>query len=461
MKPAPLLLNASLLLNAALLAALAFAPRGATSAFFSAFSSSPATPASAHADSSAAPGQASVKPSPEVLATALKTKNHAALRDQLRALGLPDDTVLVVMRAMLWQPYYERQREFNRANNPEDAPYWRGLTQTGTRAYTPAQRAELRQLASEIRDQTQTLLGLPGIDTSGVRSQRYAFLPPETAAKLLDLDRDYGEMRHEINQEAERFRVPSDTEKLRFLDEERRNDLAAILTPDQLAEYDLRYSPAALTLRNRLSSLDVTETEYRRLYELIKPYEDISLAARATPGTRLTTEQVAALRDDGKTFPEVMQDVRTLLGEDRYQAYRRARDPDYRQLKAAADRFQLPVEKINQVYALRDTTSAETQRIAKDTTLTPAQKRETLQNLTAQTRQTVLATLGQEIGTAYLDKNMKWLDRVQSGYAVTFSPESNRASYQSVTPARPRPAPTPAPKTNAPTPPPNPPAPSS
>jgi hypothetical protein len=441
MKPASLLVTSSLLLNAALLAALAFAPRGATASFFSAFSSSPATSTPDSAHGSGTPGQPSVAASPEVLAAALKTKNHTALRDQLRALGLPEDTVLVVMRAMLWQPYYERQREFNRAQNPEDAPYWRSLPQTGTSAYTPEQRAELRQLASEIRDQTQALLGSAGSDVSGIRNQRYAFLPPETAAKLRDLNRDYAEMRQEVNEEAERFRVPSDTEKLRFLEDQRRNDLAAILTPAQLEEYDLRYSPAALTLRNRLSSLDLTETEYRRIYELIKPYEDISLAAKATPGTRLTTEQVAALRDDGKTFPEVMQDVHALLGDERYQAYRRSQDPDYRQLKAAADRFQLPVEKINHVYALRDTTSAETQRIAKDTTLTPAQKRETLQQLTTQTRQTVLATLGQEIGTAYLEKNMQWLDRVNRGYAVTFSAETNRPSYQSVTPESPRPKP--------------------
>jgi hypothetical protein len=436
MKPASLMFTASMVLNAALLAVLALAPRGTLASRFSSTSSASGSP-STLAPSSHSPGRSSVPPSPEALAAALKSQNHAVLRDQLHALGLPEDTVMVVMRAMLWQPYYERQREFNRAKNPNDAPYWRGVTQTGTSAYTPEQRAELRQLAASIRDQVQTLLGPAGADTTGVRSQRYAFLPPETAAKLRDLDRDYGEMRQEINQEAERFRLPSDTEKLLFLDEERRNDIAAILSPAELEEYDLRYSPAALMLRNRLSSVDITEAEYRRIYELVKPYEDIALATKTTPGTRLSIEQVAALREDGKTFPQVTQEISALLGEERYKAYRRSQDPDYRQLKAAADRFQLPTEQINNVYALRDYASAESQRVAKDTTLTTEQKREALKQLTQQTRQAVLTGLGTEIGNTYLDKNMKWLERVQSGYAVTFSTDTNRISYQSVTPRRP------------------------
>lgn len=438
----PSLLTASLALNAALLAAFAFAPRGATRSFFSTFSSAP-SPDTPPAHSSSAPGQPSAPASPEALATALKSGDHVALRDQLRAIGLSEGTVQNVMRAILWQPYLDRQLAINSAKASSDGPYWSGLQQTGRRAYTREERAELRELASSLREKILEVLGPQGFDSTSPYSRRYSFLPPETAAKLVDLDRDYGEMRQEINQESERFKVASDADKLKFLELERRKDLEATLTPAELEAYNLRFSPAAYTLRSRLANIDLTEAEYRDLYDLQQAFyntqSDLALT-RPLPNQKLTAEQIAQLQARVKDYRMLNEEVRQTLGDERYALYRRASDTDYRQLQAAADRFSLAPAAIDQVYALRDAVSAETQRIADNAALTPDQKKQALVTLAAQTRRQISTTLGDEVATAYLDKNMKWLERVEAGNAFTISPETSRPSFRPVAPAK-RPAP--------------------
>jgi hypothetical protein len=445
MKPGPLLFAASLALNAVLLA-FALTSRGGSASLFSS-SSRPAPSSSSHgfSNTNTAAATDAIASSPDQLAAALKSGDHATLRAQLRALGLPDTTVNGIIRSILWRPYYEKQRELALSKNPTDRPYWRGLPQTGSKTYTREERAEIRALASSIREQARAVLGEAAFTDDGVRNHRYAFLTPESADKLADLDRDYGEMRQEISQESDRFKVPSDAEKIKFLEQERRKDLEATLSPAELAEYDLRYSPAAMALRSRLKDVEISEAEYRDLYDLQKVYQDsISSTGPSTllPGQRLdqklSSEQIAQLQARAKTYEQLSAEIHNTLGDERYEQYRRASNSDYRQLQAAGDRFNIPTATLDQVYNLRGSVSADTQRIYADPSLTPEQKKQSLASLANQTRTQITTSLGDEVAAAYLEKNMQWLRRVQSGSAVTFPETGNRVIYQSVAPA-PRP----------------------
>jgi hypothetical protein len=445
MKLPAILFTASLALNAALIALLALSPQARSS--LSSLLSNNTSPASSNPSNRASAGHSHSPPvsshsSPEALAAALKSGDHAALRDQLRALGLAESTVQNIMRALLWQPYLDRQLAINAAKISTDQPYWRGIQQTGRRAYTREERAELRQLASNLRQQILGVLGPEGFDAASPYSQRYSFLSPEAAAKITDLDRDYSEMRQEINQESERFKVASDADKLKFLEQERRKDLEAALTPAELEEYNLRFSPTAYTLRGRLAKIDLTETEYRALYEIQQAFynqQTDTALARPLAGKNFTPEQIAQLQARAKTYETFTQEVRQSLGDERYALYQRASDNDYRQLQSAADRFDIAPATIDRIYNYKESVAAATQRIGADNTLSPDQKKQALASLAAGTRQQIAASLGEEVATAYLDKNMKWLERVQAGNVLTLSAHSNRPSYKPVA-ATPRPS---------------------
>lgn len=421
MKLTPALLAASLALNAALLGLVVYSrvkspPAHARPSTGQPVDALDATPASA--------GNTASTPSPAALAATLSSGDHAALRDQLRALGLSETMVRNIVQAMIWQPYRERELQINAAKLVDDQPYWRGLRRTGRRAYTREEREELRHLASDIRQKVEEVLGTSAIDGISPQARRYSFLSADAAARIADIDRDYGEMLQEISQEAERFRVPSDAEKQRFLSQERLKDIEAALTPDEYREFELRHSPAAQALRNRLTQIEVTEAEYRALFEIQKTLFDnapVSSPANApTDERRALQEKILALHDD----------IRTTLGDERYAQFMRASNSEYRQLQAAADRFALPTETINRVYGYRHDIASASQRIATDETLSLDQKKDALSSLAVETRQKISADLGDEIAEAYLARNMRWLESVKNGQVLTLRPDGNNVAMK-------------------------------
>jgi hypothetical protein len=111
-------------------------------------------------------------------------------------------------------------------------------------------------------------------------------------------------------------------------------------------------------------------------------------------------------------------------------------------LCAVADRFNLPAATVNSVFDLRDLGVSESQRIAVDRTMSPEQKTQAMQDLVEGIRSQVRTQLGEEIGNAYLQQNMRWLRSVADGYAVEFTPIAT-VRYRRVAPP-PQPAPAPA-----------------
>jgi len=433
MKPSLLLLAVSLVVNAALVVVVCRRPETAASL--------PLFRHNSDASKNATRPAAEAGARDAELARALVSNNPTALRDQLRALGLSERTVRSLVRALLWQPYYERYGSLLASHRSDKPELLRG--DGYSTGFTREERAGLRALTHDINQQIFSVLGSNSIEPD-LDTLRYSYLPPDKADQLRLINRDYAEMRSDLNQEIGRFRVPSDDDKLKLLEEEHRKDIEAELTPGELVDYDLRHSKTASMLRNRLANLNVTDDEFRSLYDALKPTESTYTTMSdlgIKPGVALTKEQMATIQAQRTAREQADEKVKSLLGDERYAEYQRATDSDYRNLQAAANRFDLSKQSIEQVYALRATVSAETKRIANDASLEADQKRASLSDLAAQARSQVKSTLGEEIGSAYLNTSMRWLDRVANGFTVTFSPTGNSTSFKPVAPKTP---PTPA-----------------
>jgi len=424
MKPLPLILAASLAANSLLLALLCFGPSSAkTLPFFS----------SKYLGASASTVVDAQKIN---LAETLASRNPDLLRDQLRTLGLPEEVVRSLVRALLWGPYYARYRALVALHQGDKSDLLRGGSYYS--GFTKEERAELRALSRGINQQIFSLLGSTSIEPE-LDTLRYGYLPQDKADQIRLINRDYGEMRSDLDQEISRFRVASDDQKLKLLEQERRKDIEALLSPSELVEYDLRHSSTASLLRSRLANINVSDGEFHALFNLLKPVYDASTNSSLPttafrPNERLTPEQIAQLTAQRDARAQADEKVRALLGDERFAEYKRAGDYDYRTLQAAAARFNLPQQTIEQVYNLRNTVSAETQQIANNANVEPEQKKAALVAIAEQARTQVRTTLGQEIGDAYLKTNMRWLDRVANGYTVTFSPTNNSSSFKPVAP---------------------------
>lgn len=413
MKPIPLLLALSLAANAALAVVLLRHTAGGRA-------QAVATAAPA-AVSTLSPEAAARAQAAEAIASAAKSGDAVALRDRLRALGLPEDVIRAAVRAVIYRPFAELQKKFR--GQAGDAPYWRpDMGYFGLSKMTKEQRIQMRQANGEVIRKMEELVG-PDPDDPMVR--RYSFLPEEKASKLRALERDYNELRSQLYNEQEGFRVPGDQEKLAYLEKEQRKDIESLLSPEELQAYDLRSSAAASSVRGALRGFDVTENEYKALYAAVQ-----ALDAPVGDGA----EQAGARRDAQQ---QLQQQLRTILGEERYKEYLRSQNYDYRTLDAAAKRFDLPQTTVDQVASAREQALTTVQQISQDSSLTPEQRRAALARLAEQTRSQVKTALGPEVGDAYLKSSMRWLDMVQRGMPVMVAPDGNVRPVPQPGPSRP------------------------
>ncbi len=391
MKPASLLLAASLVANAALVAA--YVTRSPAPA--------PATSGATPVRTSAAGSRASA----DALRAALASGDAAALR----AAGLSPDLARDLALGRAFAKVSDRVRAV-RAQQTGDAPWWRNRgTPTASREQILLARRELADaLTSAIGDD----LGLGGGDNS-----QLAFLSPEKRDALRRITQDYDEMMAKFS--AGGIQLASDKEKLRLLRAERDRDIAALLSPDERLAYEMRTSPSGSIVRSRYGDAIETEAEFQKIYALQKAFDDKfpreSLTGRISPET---------LRARSEAERQLDADLRAAVGDDRYSALRRAADPDLRNVDALVTRLGLPPATTNQVVTARESFATESQRINNDTSVPFPQRRTQIQELATRAKADLARTLGSEAADAYA-QNSQWVNMLQNGMAYATTPPPN------------------------------------
>ena len=423
MKLLPLLLVASLVANATFITTQVLRTSSAQA------DHDLRTQSSSSASTSAGAGIKRDATSRADIITALKADNIEALRDLLRDAGLPDETVRMIVGSAIWKRYSERMKALQPKPDPAK-PWWKNDQQNWYGNMTREQRAEQRRLQREANDESIRVLG-PNKDNNGWGWQdpRLSFLPEAKRKDYQEIEQDYQDLIQEVQQDMQGFTLPSDAEKIRFLQEEKKRDLAAILTPAELADYELRLSPTAQQLRWKMTRFDGTEDEYRKIFSLQKAFD-------STQQTDAWGNPINQSPDDWKKRQEgekqLAAQIKESLGADRYAEYARAQNHEYQQLTAAAKRLSLPPETATQVYNLRNEVSTESQRIADNANLGIDQKKQALVDLAKKTRDQVRASLGSEAAEVYLKNGMNWLNSVEQGNILTFSENGQQSGSRSL-----------------------------
>ncbi len=383
MKPTTLLLAASLVANLALIAFVATRPTDPAAA-------SPRAAAALAANS----------------ARATSASNPAGSTSTASATTEARDTA--VGRALA--RYQQRLQAARAASSSTDARWWRANSASArTREEELAARRELTDaLIAAFGDD----LGLGGADRSSLN-----FLSPQKRAALLSIMQDYDEMMAKFG--AGGIQLASDKEKLRLLRSERDRDIAALLTPAELADYELRTSPNAATLRTRYGDAIASEDDFKKLYALQKAFDE-KFPAEAFTG-RVTMEAMRA-RSDAQQ--QLQADMRTTVGDEKFAALRRANDSELRSLDSLVTRLGLPANTTDRVATARETYAAESQRINADTSLAPADRRAALTALGNRAKSDLATTLGTEVAEAYTPR-ASWVGMLQGGIAFSTTPVAN------------------------------------
>lgn len=230
----------------------------------------------------------------------------------LRAAGFPPS----VIRAVAVQLVSERLG----SGGVENLPFWR------QNPNNPEFVAAQQQLAVQRREMLGDLLG-PDARPSAlldpvVREQRYGQLPDEKVDQLETVTRDYNELRTKLFAERKAGDMPGTAGAFAEVEAELHAELATILSPAELEQYEMRSSPSATRLTAILKNVDVTEAEYTALFRAQKTFD----AANPMRAGVMTTE---AMMQQTTALGQLNEQARTVLPDDRFYEYLKGADLGY------------------------------------------------------------------------------------------------------------------------------------
>jgi hypothetical protein len=251
----------------------------------------------------------------------------------------------------------------------------------------------------------------------GTDPSQWSFLPAAKRDALRRLQQDYDEMTAKFS--AGGIQLASDKERLALLRAERDRDIAALLTPTELADYNLRTSNTSAALRAKFGDAIQSEEDFRKLYDLQKAFDDKFAVdpSAPRPSQDFIQQRAAAERQLQDAF-------RAALGEEKFAALQRTSDQELRALDALATRLNLPSGTTDRVAATREAIAAESQKISLDSSLPMTERRAKLQELASRARTELAQTLGSEAADAYAQR-AAWLSLLQSGVAFATNPKDS------------------------------------
>ena len=228
------------------------------------------------------------------------------------------------------------------------------------------------------------------------------FLPDEKATEVLALKDEFTAAAQKIRTEANFILIDDDRARLQSVQADFAAQLARLLDPAELEEFQLRGQQVFLTANDiHFDGVTISSEELRELVGLSISVKDMArnefVADRPLPAT-VAAERQAAFEAG----------VKNLLGAQRYTDYQRAQDVCFRETLAFSRENNLPQSAAVAVYESRQNAAGQAAEIQKDGSLAPEEQATALAVLKAATMNNVAAALGGSYQN-YLQGPGQWL----------------------------------------------------
>jgi hypothetical protein len=433
MKLPALLVVGSLAANAVLFAALALKPALAPPEYQSFFQQLGV----ARREATALPVPRGVKP---VQAKADRAKywsrlasdDLATLITNLRAAGFSPLMIRAIIGAQIEARFRDRMNAL--VGTVADAPYWK--PEPTSSLNNPKFFEELNQIYRDRSRMLRQLLGdellaSAGGDATAAQRRQFGDIPKAKIDLVQRVVDDYADMLSQVRAATQGITLPEDREKMALLEREKHNDLAAILTPQELESYEMRNSNVTSRLRQALTIMDATEDEFRAIFRAQQGVADLLYPTGGVIGA-----DMSRLRQEAQA--KVNQDIKAALGEQRFADYQRSTDYEYQQLVRIAQRENIPTETVNRTYGIRDTVVQESGRIYDDKVMTPDEKRAALLAVGQKAKAQVLSLLGLNAGQAFI-QTASWISAPERGWVIRPSANGQGNTYYSLPTSTPPP----------------------
>lgn len=307
----------------------------------------------------------------------IESEDYHKYISNLRSIGCPEQTIRDIVIADINKLYAARENPLK--SKPKATP-------DNPAGETDEQKLErLRQLRTLQQEKRWAVKELLGIDipldllpSSGSRDYHafevaFKYLPAEKRDAVQFLQESYWQQSDALKTKYGKTRGLEYAAESRQLTDSFRAELAKILTPQEIEDYDLRTSSTAKQLSANLATyFKPSEEEFRQIYRAIREREEslakFSLSARQTAQTsqpatepvdqKTLAQQRAAERQAieqarAAILQKSNEQLKTALGEERLAEYERSQDRTYDLLARLGSRYNLPQETVLQAYDLQ------------------------------------------------------------------------------------------------------------
>jgi len=346
---------------------------------------------------------------------ALESTNYVQYIENLRGFGCPEETIRDIIITDVAKLYARRRAELRQQLQPYK--FWQPVDPLGGAPGSPQFRRQLRALDKEQRDLVRDLLGVDlraelarytGEEDAPEHS--YEFLPQEKQDRVRSLAEHYGDLEQDVYARAQGVLLDEDMEGLRQIQIQRRAELASLLTPGEMEEYELRHSDTADNLRAVMSGFEPTEEEFRKLFRLQRTFDlDFNQGFDMRDDSAQVVKAIS--QQDAQTALD--DEIRKVLGPQRFAEYQRAQDDEYRSLLRLGERLDLPAEVAANVYNMKQAAEAYKLRLESNLNLSAEQREQTIAALARETERSVASVLGESGFRAYQSVGGQWLPNLR------------------------------------------------
>lgn len=297
----------------------------------------------------------------------IESTNYPVFIRNLRLIGCPERTIRDIIVADVNDLYVQRIR--NEVVVPEQE-WWKADPNQGPLAVVAGQIQSLNEEKIRMLDQllgsswrSNTVADVATLSSELIRLDGPVLskLSPHTKASLLQIEESSRQARENYLAQMTAAGKTPDPVALARMRQQVRNDLATLLTPDQLEEYLLRYSNNADGLRQELRGFGADADEFRRIFRARDGY-DLQLTA-LDPNDPASSKR--------KTELERMRDhaVEQVIGQDRFKLYRLTQEPSFIEARQSAVENGIAPEKVLPMVEINKAAEQELARIQLDATL--------------------------------------------------------------------------------------------
>jgi hypothetical protein len=339
---------------------------------------------------------------------AVESEDYRKYIANLRSIGCPEDTIRDIIVADV-NKLYESKRQLL-AGPKKKFEFWKpGGMMMGLNP-DPELAEKQRALQKEKRALLVELLGSSYEEKPEMMSaltsqleQMFDFLPTEKRSKVFDAMQD---MQTKM-QKAMKGGTP-DPDDIRKAMKESEAAIAAILTPEEMLDYNLHMSMTANMMRMQSAGYEPTEQEFLDVFKLRKAYDD------DYGGMFGTGSMSKAEKEKAEAAKKVLnEEIKKTLGDTRYAEYERAQDYNYQTLYRIGDKNSVAHEDINKLYDIKKVAEEQAKTIRNDQSLTPEARTAALQGIRSETETIWHKTLGDKAFEAYQNQNGSyWLKSI-------------------------------------------------